>query len=103
MTFDNIEQNLRPVVEEIAQIQECDPDEIHLTDIPILAVPCACIAYAKGLHMPHLKEFVHRLYKDTYKDLGKHNDKDPKPVDVGEMFQSYDGERHKDSHLTLIK
>lgn len=60
--FGSREDN-KPLIEEIADIQDCDPREIRIGDIPVLATECAAIAYARRRDYPNIRRYVRQMHK----------------------------------------
>lgn len=60
--MDNIREDFRPLIEEIAEIEECEPSEVTIDRLPFLAERCGAMAYVKGGDYPHLREFLRQVY-----------------------------------------
>ena len=68
----DIREDLMPLIEEIARIKGCDPDEVTIGRLPGLAEMCGARAFAKGGDYPHLREFLHEMYFESTNPFGKY-------------------------------
>lgn len=56
-----LREKLTPLIEEIAELRNSDPDDIALEDIPDRALDAAAIAYGRGQDYPHLRDFMQKV------------------------------------------